>query len=163
VSRYSGITSRLRGFGARSRWLWKMPRQQNENSVDTRPEPAPARRSPVDWLEGVARSGFGSIAGPARRSVVCACTACLARHADRDRRHRGRPTEIGGGTRRSADASSSCLCRKMCAIGGAAVRWPRQHRQTALLPPQAQSIVNSGIVDQLPLIGAIAGAVGRLT
>jgi hypothetical protein len=26
-----GITSRRRGFGARSRWLWEMPRQQSEH------------------------------------------------------------------------------------------------------------------------------------
>jgi hypothetical protein len=50
-----GITSRRTGFGARSRWLWEMPRQQNESSVDTRPEAAPARRIPVYWFEGVAR------------------------------------------------------------------------------------------------------------
>jgi hypothetical protein len=54
AKKFLGITSRRRRFGARSRWLWKMLRQQNESSVDTRPEPAPARRIPVDWLEGVA-------------------------------------------------------------------------------------------------------------
>jgi hypothetical protein len=49
-----GITSRRTGFGARSQWLWQMPPQRNESSVDVRPEPAPARRIPVDWVEGVA-------------------------------------------------------------------------------------------------------------
>ena len=51
-----GITSRRTGFGAHSQWLWQMPQpeQQNESSVDTRPEPAPARRIPSDWVEGVA-------------------------------------------------------------------------------------------------------------
>jgi hypothetical protein len=52
-----GITSRRIGFGAQSKWHWQMPppEQQNESSVEARPEPAPARRIPVDWLEGVAR------------------------------------------------------------------------------------------------------------
>ena len=35
------------------------PEQQNENSIEARPEPAPARRIPVDWLEGVARLDDG--------------------------------------------------------------------------------------------------------
>jgi hypothetical protein len=55
AKRSLGITSRRTGFGARSRWLWEMPRQQNESSVDTRPEAAPARRIPVYWFEGLAR------------------------------------------------------------------------------------------------------------
>jgi hypothetical protein len=51
-----GITSRRTGFGAQSKWHWQMPppEQQNESSIEARPEPAPARRIPVDWLEGVA-------------------------------------------------------------------------------------------------------------
>jgi hypothetical protein len=51
-----GITSRRTGFGAESKWHWQMPppEQQNESSVEARPEPAPARRIPVDWLEGIA-------------------------------------------------------------------------------------------------------------
>jgi hypothetical protein len=55
-----GIKSRRTGFGAQSKWHWQMPppEQQNESSVEARPEPAPARRIPVDWLEGV---------GPPRR------------------------------------------------------------------------------------------------
>ena len=49
------ITSRRSGFGAHSQWLWQMPQRQKESSVDMRPEPAPVRRVPVDWVEGVAR------------------------------------------------------------------------------------------------------------
>ena len=49
-----GITSRRTGFGARSQWLWQMPQQQNESSVDTRPEPTRAHLIPVDWVAGVA-------------------------------------------------------------------------------------------------------------
>ena len=35
-----GITSRRTGFGAQSKWHWQMPppEQQNENSVEARPE-----------------------------------------------------------------------------------------------------------------------------
>jgi hypothetical protein len=56
-----GITSRRTGFGAQSKWHWQMPppEQQNENSIEARPELAPARRIPVDWLKGVARLDDG--------------------------------------------------------------------------------------------------------
>jgi hypothetical protein len=56
-----GITSRRTGFGAQSKWHWQMPppEQQNESSIEARPEPVPARRIPVDWLEGVARLDDG--------------------------------------------------------------------------------------------------------
>jgi hypothetical protein len=52
-----GITSRRIGFGAHSQWLWQMPNRSSRTSapVEARPEPAPARRIPSDWLEGVAR------------------------------------------------------------------------------------------------------------
>ena len=38
-----GITSRRTGFGAQSKWHWQMlpPEQQNESSVEARPEPPP--------------------------------------------------------------------------------------------------------------------------
>src|SRR5215472_14088012 len=55
-----GIRSLHAGFGARSQWLWELPRE-NESSAKAAPEPAPvpepapAPRIPSEWLEGVAR------------------------------------------------------------------------------------------------------------
>jgi hypothetical protein len=54
-----GITSRRLGFGPRSQWLWRLPRQ-NKTSVN--PERAVERRAaperrvsiPIDWVDGVA-------------------------------------------------------------------------------------------------------------
>jgi hypothetical protein len=53
-----GIRSRRAGFGARSQWLWQLPRQ---NKTSRKPEPGPERRAtekprvpiPIDWVEGV--------------------------------------------------------------------------------------------------------------
>jgi hypothetical protein len=50
-----GIRSLHAGFGARSQWLWELPRK-NEPSAKAAPEPAPVPEpAPGDWLEGVAR------------------------------------------------------------------------------------------------------------
>jgi hypothetical protein len=54
-----GIRSRRAGFGARSHWLWQLPRQ---NKTSLKPEPGPERRAtpepcvpiPIVWVEGVA-------------------------------------------------------------------------------------------------------------
>ena len=54
-----GITSRRAGFGARSHWLWQLPRQ---NKTSRKPEPGPEQRAtpeprfpiPTVWVEGVA-------------------------------------------------------------------------------------------------------------
>src|SRR5258708_21554688 len=54
-----GITSRRTGFGPRSQWLWRLPRQ-SETSIKTEegqgPRTAPERRLPIpiDWAEGIA-------------------------------------------------------------------------------------------------------------
>jgi hypothetical protein len=37
------------GFGARSRWLWQLPRHREDQEQDTAPQP----RLPIDWVEGV--------------------------------------------------------------------------------------------------------------
>src|SRR5215467_12386573 len=54
AKRTLGIRSLHAGFGARSQWLWELPRK-NEPSAEAAPEPPPAPRIPSDWLEGVAR------------------------------------------------------------------------------------------------------------
>ena len=54
-----GIRSRRAGFGARSQWLWQLPRQ---NKTSLKPEPGPEQRAtpeprfpiPTMWVEGVA-------------------------------------------------------------------------------------------------------------
>ena len=54
-----GIRSRRAGFGARSHWLWQLPRQ---NKTSLKPEPGPEQRAtpeprfpiPIVWVEGVA-------------------------------------------------------------------------------------------------------------
>jgi hypothetical protein len=50
-----GITSRRTGFGARSQWLWQLPRQ-SEGSLKTDSGTARERRVPIpiDWVQGVA-------------------------------------------------------------------------------------------------------------
>src|SRR6476660_10576551 len=52
-----GITSRRAGFGARSHWLWQLPR---ESKTSLKPESVPERRAtpeprvpiPIVWVEG---------------------------------------------------------------------------------------------------------------
>ena len=47
-----GIKSMRAGFGARSRWLWQMPRlNQDAQGKDATPQP----QLPIDWVDGVAR------------------------------------------------------------------------------------------------------------
>ena len=47
-----GIKSMRAGFGARSRWLWQLPRlNQDAREEDATPQPQP----PIDWVDGVAR------------------------------------------------------------------------------------------------------------
>jgi hypothetical protein len=47
-----GIKSMRAGFGARSHWLWQLPRlNQEAQEEDATPQP----RLPIDWVEGVAR------------------------------------------------------------------------------------------------------------
>ena len=46
------IKSLRTGFGARSQWLWQLPRQ-NEDARGQ--DAAPQRRLPIDWVDGVAR------------------------------------------------------------------------------------------------------------
>ena len=54
-----GIRSRRAGFGARSHWLWQLPRR---NTTSLKPEPGPEQRAtpeprfpiPTVWVEGVA-------------------------------------------------------------------------------------------------------------
>src|SRR5262249_2860342 len=41
------------GFGARSQWLWELPRE-NEAWAKAEPQAAPAHRIPSDWVEGIA-------------------------------------------------------------------------------------------------------------
>jgi hypothetical protein len=54
-----GIRSRRTGFGPRSQWLWRLPRQ-SETSIKTEegqgPGAAPERRLPIpiEWVEGIA-------------------------------------------------------------------------------------------------------------
>ena len=48
-----GIRSLHAGFGARSQWLWELPRE-NTPSVKAEPQAAPAHRIPSDWVEGIA-------------------------------------------------------------------------------------------------------------
>src|ERR1700730_19217145 len=45
------IKSLRTGFGARSQWLWQLPRHKDDQEQDA----APQRRLPIDWVEGVAR------------------------------------------------------------------------------------------------------------
>ena len=49
-----GIRSRRTGFGARSQWLWQLPRQSDPAPIKT--EAAQERRGPIpiDWVQGVA-------------------------------------------------------------------------------------------------------------
>jgi hypothetical protein len=47
-----GIRSFRAGFGARSQWLWGLPRQ-NEASIKAEQGAAPHNRFPVEWVEGV--------------------------------------------------------------------------------------------------------------
>jgi hypothetical protein len=49
-----GIRSRRTGFGARSQWLWQLPRQSDPVPIKT--EAAQERRGaiPIDWVQGVA-------------------------------------------------------------------------------------------------------------
>jgi hypothetical protein len=49
-----GIRSRRAGFGARSQWLWQLPRQSDPAPIKT--EAAQERRGPIpiDWVQGVA-------------------------------------------------------------------------------------------------------------
>jgi hypothetical protein len=49
-----GIRSRRAGFGARSQWLWQLPRQSDPVPIKT--EAAQERRGaiPIDWVQGVA-------------------------------------------------------------------------------------------------------------
>jgi hypothetical protein len=59
AKRSLGITSRRTGFGARSQWLWRLPRQYKTSvKPERKPERtvAPERRVPIpiDWVEGVA-------------------------------------------------------------------------------------------------------------
>jgi hypothetical protein len=54
-----GIRSRRSGFGARSHWLWQLPR---ESKTSLKPQPGPEQRAtekprvpiPIAWVEGVA-------------------------------------------------------------------------------------------------------------
>jgi hypothetical protein len=54
-----GIRSRRTGFGPRSQWLWRLPRQ-SETPIKTEegqgPRAAPERRLPIpiEWVEGIA-------------------------------------------------------------------------------------------------------------
>jgi hypothetical protein len=50
-----GIRSRRTGFGARSQWLWQLPRQTDPAPIKTESEAAQERRVPIpsDWVEGV--------------------------------------------------------------------------------------------------------------
>jgi hypothetical protein len=54
AKRTLGIRSLHAGFGARSQWLWELPRE-NTPSAKAEPQAAPVPRIPRDWLEGVAR------------------------------------------------------------------------------------------------------------
>src|SRR5262249_5210107 len=55
AKRTLGIRSLRVGFGARSQWLWELPRK-SEPSAKAAPEPAPVPESAAgDWLEGGAR------------------------------------------------------------------------------------------------------------
>ena len=47
------IRSHRAGFGARSQWLWELPRA-SVPSIKVGREPAPLRRIPSHWVEGVA-------------------------------------------------------------------------------------------------------------
>src|ERR1700730_7484211 len=47
------IRSLRLGFGSRSHWLWELPRE-NERSARAERKPAPLRRIPSDWIEGIA-------------------------------------------------------------------------------------------------------------
>jgi hypothetical protein len=49
-----GIRSRRTGFGARSQWLWQLPRQSDPAPIKA--EAAQERRGPIpiDWVQGVA-------------------------------------------------------------------------------------------------------------
>jgi hypothetical protein len=53
AKRTLGIRSLHAGFGARSQWLWELPRE-NTPSVKAESQAAPAHRIPSDWVEGVA-------------------------------------------------------------------------------------------------------------
>jgi hypothetical protein len=50
-----GIRSRRTGFGARSQWLWQLPRQTDPAPIKTESEAAHELRVPIpsDWVEGV--------------------------------------------------------------------------------------------------------------
>jgi hypothetical protein len=48
------IRSLHAGFGARSQWLWELPRE-NTPSAKAEPQAAAAHRIPSDWVEGIAR------------------------------------------------------------------------------------------------------------
>jgi hypothetical protein len=50
-----GIRSRRTGFGARSQWLWELPRESVPARIKTDSEGAQERRVPIpiDWVEGV--------------------------------------------------------------------------------------------------------------
>ena len=51
-----GIRSRRTGFGARSQWLWQLPRQCDPAPIKTDSGAARERRGPIpiDWVQGVA-------------------------------------------------------------------------------------------------------------
>src|SRR5262249_15932520 len=53
AKRTLGIRSLHAGFGARSQWLWGLPRE-NTPSAKAEPQAAPAHRIPSDWVEGIA-------------------------------------------------------------------------------------------------------------
>ena len=53
AKRTLGIMSLHAGFGARSQWLWELPRE-NEAWANAEPQAAPAHRIPSDWVEGIA-------------------------------------------------------------------------------------------------------------
>ena len=54
AKKFLGIRSRRTGFGARSQWLWQLPRQSDPAPIKT--EAAQERRGPIpiDWVQGVA-------------------------------------------------------------------------------------------------------------
>src|ERR1700756_3697873 len=68
-----GIRSRRTGFGARSQWLWELPRESVPARIKTDSEGAQERRVPIpiDWVEGVGSLDPGGPPNAAPRHRWC--------------------------------------------------------------------------------------------
>ena len=53
-----GIKSVRDGFGSDGEWLWELPQPSEPSAKSKDQEPAPTRRIPADWVEGVARLDY---------------------------------------------------------------------------------------------------------